>query len=462
MSTEDSVLSGSILSVFITYAVPNVLGMLALSSAIIIDGFFLGNYVGSSALAALNMALPLGSLVMGVSLMISVGAMVRCGKYIGEGNQKAASAIFTKAIAAIAVFAVIVLVFGFVFMDGLIALLGANEQLAGIVKTYLQIYLLFTPFLLFGLSFSYFVRIDGRPVVASVALLMSAVVNITLDGLFIAVLDMGVQGAALGTGIAEFAMFLVLIFHFFSSKASLKLVRIKDGWNEIFHAAYNGLSEFSTEASAGVITLIFNWVLINRLGVEGVAAFTIVTYLLFTQMMICYGISEALQPIISKNFGAQNHRRVMQFVVLSGFMVMVTGGLFILILLTTPERIAGLFLKSGEQKAITLAVEFITLFWPALLFNGINVILSAYFTAMQKPAHSVAISLSRSLVMPALFIFTLPLIIGNAGMFLAIPAAELATVIPALYLFYRNRPRQLIEAEYSGTKPDEQVTILPN
>jgi len=213
----------------------------------------------------------------------------------------------------------------------------------------------------------------------------------------------------------------------------------RDGWKDVFRAAYNGVSEFANSLSIGLITLLLNWVMITRLGVEGVAAFTIISYMLFIGLEVCYGISETLQPTVSKNLGARQPRRILQFMLIAVLSCLTIGifvsGVFLLI----PETLISLFLREGEYRTVEIALSFIAVFWPAFLFNGMNITLTSYFTALHKPLQSAIIALSRSLVLPVLGLLFLPIWFGDNGVFLAIPLAEAATFILAAVLVSKNR-----------------------
>ena len=309
-----------------------------------------------------------------------------------------------KQFITILVFSLFSLVLGTIFLRDIFPLLGASESLIGFIDDYLSIILYFLPLHLCGISLSYFVRVDGRPVMASSIVFFSAGLNVFLNWIFIVELNMGVKGAALATGISESVIFAILLPYFIFCSRTLNFVWIKDGWKQIWLAAYNGFSEFANEISAGIVVFFINWIIIKRLGVSGVAAFSIVNYLFIAGLMICYGISESLQPLISKNFGAQQPKRISSFIRLSSISVLATGILIVAILLLVPDALINLFLKTGEKETGQIALEFISFFWPTFLFAGINITISVYFTAMQKPIHSAALAMSHSLILPVILI----------------------------------------------------------
>ncbi len=425
-------------TVFFQYLIPSVLGMLAISSASIVDGYFIGNYVGDLGLAAINISLPIFSLLFGLSLMLGIGGSVTSGKLIGEKDIKNASIIFTKTVICIISFSVIVCSFLFINIETILYILGSNEDLTNISIEYMSILLLFLPFLMIGVVLDYFVRVDGRPNLAFIALLSSGVINVVLDWFLIVYLEKGIFGAALATGISELALIFILLPHFFSKKATLKFVKPIGSYIEIVKAAYNGASEFINEMSVGITILIFNYIMIKTFSVEGVSAFAIINYLLWIGIMISYGISDSLQPLISKNFGAKEDKRIENFLKIAFITTSFVGFLMIILILFIPEQLANLFLEDSNSETKQLVLDFAKFIWIAFLFNGANLILSAYFTAVHKPLQSIFIAISRSLIFPVIFIATLTFVFDKNGIFLAIPMAEALTFIIAIILFKKK------------------------
>ena len=280
MSDRFDPVSGEVVPVFFHYAAPSVVGMLAATSAGVIDGIFIGNYVGASALAAVNISLPAFYLFAAIVFMLGVGGSVMCGKFLGEGDREAASDIFSRTLYAAVAVACLIAGSSLVFLDQVVWLLGASAELQPLVHDYMQIILWASPVLIVALTLDWFVRVDGRPLLASFALIMFAVSNISLDWLMIVQWGWGLKGAAWATALSEAAILLILATHFFSSKRTIRLARVaarwRIGWDSVFRAAWNGFSEFANEVSLGLVTLLFNWVMITRMGVPGVAAFTII------------------------------------------------------------------------------------------------------------------------------------------------------------------------------------------
>ena len=439
-----NVTKDKISSVFFQYSIPAVLGMLAISSANIVDGFFIGNYVGDFGLAAINITFPIFSLLFGFALMLAIGSSVVSGKLIGQGDIKNASIIFSKTMVCITLFSFITCTLLFLNIETILHLFGADENLTKIAIEYLSVILIFIPFLMIGVVLDYFVRVDNRPNLAFIALLSSALINVILDWFLIVYLQKGIFGAALATGISQLALIFILLPHFFSKKATLKFVKPIGNYMQIIKASYNGASEFVNEISIGITTLIFNYVMIKTFSVEGVAAFAVINYLLMIGIMISFGISDSLQPLISKNFGAKENKRIEEFLKLAFISTGLVGVVMILLIIFTPDSLANIFLEDTHYKTKQIVLNFATFIWIAFLFNGVNLVISAYLTAIHKPLASMMIALSRSFIFPVFFIFTLPFLFNTQGIFLAIPMAEAFTFILALFLFRKFSPRKIV------------------
>ena len=161
-------------------------------------------------------------------------------------------------------------------------------------------------------------------------------------------------------------------------------------------------------------------------------------------IMICFGISDSLQPIISKNFGAKENKRIEEFLKLAFITTGLVGVIMILLIIFTPNTLANIFLEDTNYKTKQIVLSFATFIWIAFLFDGVNLVISAYFTAIHKPLHSMIIAVSRSFIFPIFFIFTLPFFFDLNGIFMAIPMAEFVTFIISVILYRKFSPKKII------------------
>ena len=427
---------------------PSLLGLIAMTSGSLVDGMFIGNYEGVTALAAVNLIIPITTLLFGVSMMISIGGAVRGGKYLGEKNSTAASAIFSKTLMFMLVYGLIVIALGLVFEAQIFASLGADKTLFPVMSEYYQIIFPFLFFQFIVIQMYFFIRLDGFPNLAAMALAVGAVANISLDYLFIAVYDWGLAGAALATGLSQVMSLMVMLFYFVQPQRNIMFGVQQKNWQEVFQAAYNGISEFINEVSGALIGFIFNWMLIQRAGVTGVAAITLVNYLLFVGFMAYFAISDSIQVIISQNFGARNPQRIRAFLRTAGFMIIAVSAAIISLLLAGSESLIGLFIDvERDSDTLALALKFVAYVWPVFIFAGFTMLISGYLTAVHLPFQSALVASCRSLIMPAGLLMLFYMLLSDYHFVAAISVAEAISFVIAVTLYLYHTPTKVIREQ---------------
>ena len=452
MNTENTVdndaLEGSIFPTFIKYMMPSLLGLIAMTSGSLVDGMFIGNYEGVTALAAVNLIIPITTLLFGVSMMISIGGSVRGGKYLGEKNTTAASAIFSKTLMFMIVYGLIVIALGLVFEAKIFASLGADKTLFPVMSEYYRVIFPFLFFQFIVIQIYFFIRLDGFPNLAAIALAIGAVANISLDYLFIAVYGWGLAGAALATGLSQVMSLMVMLLYFFHPKRKIFFGLRQENWQEVFQAAYNGISEFINEVSGALIGFIFNWMLIQRAGVTGVAAITLVNYLLFIGFMAYFAISDSIQVIISQNFGARNPQRIWAFLRTAGIIIVGVSAGIISLLIAGSESLIGLFIDvERDSETLALALEFVAYVWPVFIFAGFTMLISGYLTAVHLPFQSALVASCRSLIMPAGLLILSYMLLSDYRFVAAISAAEAASFVLAVTVYLYHTPTSVIREQ---------------
>ncbi len=441
---SDPILAGPAWPVFWRYALPSVAGLLALTTANIVDGIFIGRFAGPESLAALNLLIPYFTLLFGLALMLAIGGTVRAGRYLGEGNPEAASAIFSKCLMATGAIAIAAALLCLFFHPLVYRALGASPELFPLMSDYFLVMVWVLVVQLVGMVLYYFVRVDGYPMLATTALIAGAVANILLDALLVGYLDLGLAGAAWATGLAQGLVLLVLLRYLLTPERRLAFRWRPGNWAELPKAAANGVSEWINEASVGLVLLLINWLLISSHGVAGVAAFTVVNYLIFLSLMIFYGISDAMHVLVSHNLGAGNSRRIRDFMACGVTVVLALSLALVAAVQFQGGALVSLFLGDSAPATESLANQFLDILWPLFLFNGLNVLLSVYLTAMHRPLPSAAVALSRSLVLPGALLLALAKFAPDWPLLAALPVAEALTFLLALGLFLRFSPRRLI------------------
>lgn len=442
---NNDILTGPIISTFIRYVIPSVLGLLAITTASIVDGIFVGQFVSTDGLAAITLLIPFFTLAFAIALMLCIGGAVRAGSYFGQGKTDAASAVFSKCLITVLIVGLLLMSFSLLLDQQILSLLGAPDLLRTLVLPYYHILCVVLVIQTTSMVLYYFIRLDNRLKLATFALITGALINIVLNAIFIIVLEMGLTGAAWATLIAQLAQLLILSSYFLSKHRRLTLILRPGNWSEINKVAYNGLSEFVNELSAGAVILLLNWLLVVYQGVSGLAAFAVINYMIFVSLMLYYGIADALHLLISQNHGAANTKRIGDFVLTALTLVFIISMLLISMLLLCPQWLIQLFLHSEAAESQQLSAYFIQLVWPLFAANGLNVTISIYLTAVQKPLPSMCLALSRGLILPVGLLLLLSVWLPEQQFLIALPIAEWLTFILALLLCWRFSPSKIIQ-----------------
>ena len=438
-NTDLEIASGNIYKTFFKFSLPNMVGLMAMSSVALVDAYFVSQYVSPVAFAAVNIIMPLITIVFGIAIMFTIGAAVLVGTYLGENKIVKARAVFTKVMITISSISLFFSVVCYFFSYDVARLLHANDEIMVYAKPYLEMVALFFLFQALEYSLSVMIRTDGNPYLASIAVLSGALLNFILDYIFIVKMNMGIEGAALGTGISFMVSTFMLLFHFILKKGNLKLTKYIGKWKEIFFAAYNGSSELFSEASVAIIAYLFNKIMVESLGTYGVEAFAVINISLWAVNMLCYAIGDSLVPLLSINYGAGYYDRIKKILTLSRISVLFIGGLAFLLFTFIPEIIVSLLLDKKNKEAFEIALVFADYTKYAFLFLGLNIVFSSSFTAIQKPFHSIVVAALRGLILPVICIYFLPFILNETGLYMAISVAEFTTIILAYYLWKNTK-----------------------
>ncbi|MGL5087262.1 MAG: MATE family efflux transporter [Clostridium sp.] len=429
--------NGKVFSIFIRYAIPSIIGMLAMTSAGIIDGVFVGQYVGAEALAAVNIAMPLLNIFFGIGVMIATGGATLSNIKRGEGKINESNNAYTVTVTLVTLIGLIATVFCVVFSDTAAILLGASADTVEHVSTYIRIVsIFFIPFL-GSFSLEMFLKNDGFSILPIVAMVLGAITNVIFDIIFIGYLNMGLKGAALATGIAYTVPTVIMLVCIFG-KSSWKIVKPIFKIKEISELLFNGSSELLSNVSVGISGLIFNIIIIRDIGTIGVAAYSVSNYAGMIAMAVFFGIASAIHPGVSFNKGCGNEKRVLAFKKIGVITSLISGVILAIILVSFGEAIVHLFVGYDEE-ITTLAVTIIKFYAVAMILAGVNIVASMYYTAINEPLISATIAGSRSLICLIAGVILLPMIFGSNGIWSSIIFAESITIIVSIYFFKKKK-----------------------
>lgn len=428
------------MSSLLKFAFPTILMMLFMGLYTMTDTIFVARFVNTDALSAMNIVCPVVNLIVGLGTMLATGGSAVIARKMGAGEHVRASQDFTLIVAAGGVLGVLIAVLGAAFADRLIWSLGASERLFPYCKAYLFVLLCFTPASIIQVLFQNLIVTAGCPGIGMVLGISAGAANILLDYIFMVPLRMGIRGAALGTGIGYLLPAVLGALFFSAGGGSLRFRMPVLDMALLAESCTNGFSEMVSQAAAAVTTFLFNRTMMGLLGEDGVAAITIMIYTQFLLIVLFIGFSMGVAPVISYNYGKQDWAQLKKV-----FSIGVRFVAFASIAVFGAALVFGAPLvhvfAERETAVYEIARKGFLIFPFSFLFCGLNIYSSAMFTALSNGKLSAIVSFLRTFGLITVLLLILPELLGVTGVWLAVPAAELLTMITVLILLHQNRAR---------------------
>lgn len=432
---------------FRLYLIPTLLGMLSLCAVTATDGIFVGQGVGSDALAAVNICIAPLMTLMGIGLMLGVGASVVSSIHLAKENVKAARLNITQAMLIGSLIVLIFFAFTLPWPSTTGRILGSSESLLPLVTAYMPWIFISTLFQIWGAIGLFVVRLDGSPRYAMWCNVIPGLLNIFLDWLFIFPLDMGLKGAGVATCISCFIGGLMAVGYVGWFAEKLRFIKIKRSWKSLRLTLRNigyqckiGISALLGEATMGMLMLIGNLVFMKYLGNDGVGAFSIACYYCPFAFMIGNAIAQSAQPIISYNYGMKAFGRVIETEKLAIFSALICGAAVTLSFIFLPKAMVGLFL-GGESHTSQIAINGFPNFAAAFVFFIFNLTAIGYFQSVEKVWPSIVFALMRGLIFLIPSFIIMPLLFGVHGIWLSLFVSELLTSICIIIYYLYNHKR---------------------
>lgn len=422
---------------FIKYVSQNVFGMLGISLYILADTYFISRAVGADGITALNLVLPIYSLIFAFGQMIGVGSSIRFAVAKGQG-KKEADYFFGNALFFGTLFAVIFIFIGLFAPDQLLKLLGANAVIQETGRTYTRIFMCFAPAFVWNHICNAFVRNDGNPSTAMLATLLSSLFNIVFDYVLMFPMGLGMAGAALATAISPLLGVMICLTHFLSGKSTVRLSFRGVSISRLWRSCQVGVSAFVGELSSAVITMVFNYIILDLAGNMGVAAYGVIANTALVAMAMLNGVAQGAQPLISDCYGKGANKEA-SFVIRSAILTALVLGL-VLYAGTYPfaAQITAVFNSEGIAELETYAVQGIRIYFIGFVFAGINIVGALALSAQEKASEAFVISVSRGFVLILLFAFLLSRLWGLTGVWMSFPVTELATTFVVIMGFAKK------------------------
>ncbi|EOX3354374.1 MATE family efflux transporter [Vibrio cholerae] len=424
----------SILRTFFRYAFPSVVTTVFFGTQNIIDGILVGRVLGPLSLASVNLVLPIFSIIMVIALIIGIGTQTVLSINLGRKEIKIAQDAITTGFVSILFVGFFATIFFYIFRNEIILKIGGHGNLFYDTNNYYIGLVLFTLPILACFFNDALLKALGYTKISMLIMVFIVITNISLSLIFISVLDFGVIGASLSTGISFLIGFVISTIFIYSKNIEINLFGGMFSFKILGSATFNGSSEGVSELAASLSILIVNLTILKTIGEIGVSAFTIINFINFTSVLIFLGISNGLIPAISYHYGAKNIKFVISLFMLGLSVNLIIGIIIFFVIQNYGSYLVGIFVSNENPSVIKMAENGIRLFSYVFLFNGLNISITAFFTSLGFAAYSIFIALLRGVVFISVWVLILPSIMGINGIWISIPLSEISTFFVAAFL----------------------------
>lgn len=438
----NNLLTESVSKIFFRYLIPAILANMVTSIYILADTIIIGKGIDTLAMAALNIILPLFNIFFGVGLLFGVGGSVLMSIARGRGDEQLGKCYFTLSIILNAITCLILTVLLWIFMEPVVLFLGATEATLPYIRDY-------APYVILGLSaFAFssllqtFVRNDGAPRLAMIAVVSGGVLNVILDLIFVFPLQMKMAGAAIASVIGSLCTICILLLHFLSKTNGLNFSLKGFSLSCIGRIFQNGFTSFLVDITSGIVMFVFNIKILEYAGDNGVSMYGVICNTAIIVVCLCNGINQAAQPILSTNYGAGFTKRIGQIRSLGIKTALIICALPTILGLIMPNMFTYIFLNPNEE-ILAMSPSAIRIYFIGFLAMGINMFVVGYFQSTAKPKLSLLVCLARGCVLSIIFVTILAPTFGINGIWASVPLAEFVTLFISIYFLARKSVRQM-------------------
>ena len=442
--TADDLGTQDIKKLLIKQAVPSSIGVLFMSVNILIDTIFVGQWIGSLAIAAVTVVLPFTFFISSLGMAIGIGGGSVLSRALGANDKEKAKNTFANQIMMTLLLSCFFVAIGLLFSDEMLALFGAKGAIVQPAEEFFFPIILSVPFLALCMMGNNIIRAEGQAKFAMVAMIVPAFVNIGLDILFIKYMNLGMFGAALATAISYFSCFLfVLWFFLFKSELKLQLKHFKFKIPIVKEISALSFVTFSRQGVISVLSIILNHTLYTYGGEHSVAIYGIISRMLMFALFPILGITQGFLPIAGFNYGAGNYDRVKESVKLSIKYAAILATLIFVVILIFAKPITAVF--TTDALVIAQTPDALRWVFAASPIIAIQLIGAAYFQAAGKARKALLLTLSKQGFFLIPLVLILPNFLGIFGVWIAFPIADVLSTILTGYFLKKEMNTKLIQ-----------------
>ncbi len=422
------------------FTLPSIAMMIFTSVYGVVDGYFVSNFVGKTPFAAVNIIYPFIMILGSVGFMFGTGGSALIARFMGEGNHKRAKRTFSLIIYVSLALGVILSALGIIFIRPIAAMLGAEGQLLEDAVTYGRIILMANPAFILQMEFQSFLITAEKPQLGLLVTVGAGVTNMVLDALLVAVFSLGLKGAATATALSQVVGGIVPLFYFsLPNKSLLQLGKTRWDGKSMLRTCTNGSSELMSQISMSLVSMLYNGQLLKYAGENGVAAYGVIMYVCFIFIAVFIGYSIGTAPVVSYNFGAQNHKELKSLLRKSVVIISIVSVCMVILAecLATP---LSLLYVGYDEELLSLTSRAFFISSVSFLFSGFAIYFSGFFTALNDGLTSAVLSFMRTLVFQIGAVLLLPLIFGIDGIWLSFIVSDgLAVIVGVIFIFVKKK-----------------------
>lgn len=432
----------NLLKQYLKFVIPSIVSMWVFSLYTMADGVFVAKGVGETALAAVNLSMPLTSIIFALGLTFATGTSVLVSICMGKGDMERANGLFSQNIVTMAVLGIALTVLIRMNLESIALFLGATPDTLGYVKEYTGIIALFAVFFMVSYNLEVLVKADGAPQLSTIGVMSCALMNIILDYIFVMHLHWGVGGAALATGLAQVTSTTIFLLYFLKKSRHLHFTKFWFRFSIYKKLLPLGIGEGISDLSSGIVVFLFNQVILAAIGEFALVSYTVISYLNTLVLMTMTGTSQGIQPLLGFHHG-RGENGVCRSLLKYGICTALICGCaaFTVISAAAPE-IAGFFINEDrDMNLYAYTVRVMRMYSPAFLLIGFNVVAAGFFAAVERPGFAMTISLGRGLVLITVCLVLLPWLAGENGVWLASAVSEGVCLLVTLLLAAKYKKR---------------------
>lgn len=427
------------------FTFPSMVMMVFTSLYMVVDGFFVSNFVGKIPFAAVNFIMPVLVILASIGFMFGSGGSALVSKTLGEGDQDKARRIFSLIVYSTIVCGIIIFILSFIFIEPIVSFMGAEGEMLENCIIYGKIILVALPFYMIQFEFQSFFITAGKPHMGLITTVVCGVTNMILDALFMAVFSWGIVGAAVATTISQIFGATISILYFCRPNVGvLRLTKTKMNVQALLKACTNGSSELMSNISLSIVSMLYNFQLMKYAGENGIAVYGVLMYVNMIFLSIFIGYSTGVAPVIGYHYGAKNYLELKGLLRKSCIIICI----FAFIMFGLAEILAGTLASifvGYDMELMSMTERAFKIYSISFLFSGFAIYGSSFFTALNDGVTSALISFLRSLVFQIVAVIVLPLIFGIDGIWFSVIAAEIVAVLmTVLFIIGKRRKYQYL------------------